>query len=179
VEIDGLLIYALVAILLLVVSVVLFRKGTSSSPEVVAEEPPGGIGQLDVTSLRLAERIFDSSDRDWLRKELCFPEAAVVLERHRKALAIQWLKNLRNSFKEFVRTPEHPAEAFVAQNAPSSLELLALTLRFHLLINYALLIVSLFGPYHRMIPILGTVRSVQRLGAWKAGFDQVSTGQTP
>lgn len=177
-EIGSILIYALVAILLLVVSLLLFRKATGSPPDLVAEEPSGGSGQLDGASLRLAERIFDSADRDWLRKELCFPEAAVVLERHRKALAIQWLKNLKNSFKEFVRSPEHSAEAFGATGGPSSLELLWLTLRFHLLINYALMVVSLFGPYHRMIPILGTVRSVQKLGAWKAGLDQVGTGQT-
>lgn len=177
-EMTGIVAYALVAILLLAVSLWLFRKGASRPVGAAAEDQATGFEQLDGTTLRLAERIFDAGDCDWLSKELCFPEAAVVLSRHRKALAIQWLKALRNSFKDLVRLPEPAADGSASAASPSSWELLWLTLRFHFLINYALFIVGLFGPYHRIVPILGAVQSIRKLGFWKTGLNQASAGQT-
>jgi hypothetical protein len=161
--------YALVAIVLLVASLWLFVKGVGTRAESPFEDSASGFEQLETSSLNLAERIFDPGDRDWLGNELCFPEAAVALERHRKRLAIQWLKALRNSFKELVRLPQPSPDA----SKSSGWELLRLTLRFHFLINYALLAVRLFGPYHRMVPILGSMHSIRQLGFFKKSLDHV------
>jgi hypothetical protein len=171
------IIYALVAILLLAASLWLFRKGASRPVGAAAEDQGTGLEQLEGSSLRLAERIFDASDCEWLSKELCFPEAAVVLARHRKSLAIQWLKAFRNSFKDLVRLPEPVGEGSASAAGPASWKLLWLTLRFHFLINYALLMVGIFGPYHRMVPILGTLQSLRKLGFWKANFKQAGAGR--
>lgn len=172
----NIVLYALVAIFLLLATLWLFRKTAHQPEESHSDAVRFDASQLDGISLRLAERIFDARDPEWLDKDLCFPEAAAVLERHRKALAIQWLKALRNSFKAFVRMPE-PATLGAAQSESSAGRLLWLTLRFHFLINYALLMVRLFGPYHRMVPILGTLRSVRNLGLWKSREDRVSAGK--
>ena len=162
-EITGLIIYALVAIVILLASFWLFLKGTRSPGGTAKEEAEIAFEPLDATSLRLAERIFDPADRDWLYKEVCFPQAAEALERHRKTLAIHWLKAFRNSFNELVRTPDFAAgEALPAET--SSLGMLWLTLRFHFLITYALLMVRAFGPYHRIVPILGPLQSFRNLG---------------
>ncbi|HET7841023.1 MAG TPA: hypothetical protein VFM21_05430 [Terriglobia bacterium] len=174
----GTLLYALIAILLIVASLWLYRRGTRIPAETLPEDRITRIDPLDGSSLRLAERIFDARDFKWLREELCFPQAAEILKRHRKTLAIQWLNALRTSFKELVRLPETPAPARASRGA-SSWELLWLTLRFQFLINYALLVVSLFGPYHRMVPVLGTMKSLRILGFSKSGIDQVSEGRIP
>jgi hypothetical protein len=159
--------YALIAVFLLIASFWLLRKGAQNAVDAEPEEGLTPLEQLEGAALKLAERIFDPSDYDWLNKELCFPEAAVILSRHRKSLAVQWLKTFRNSFKEFVRVP-NPAEGSSSSAGPSGWELLWLTLRFHFLINYALLMVRTFGPYHRIVPILGPLQSLRNLGSAKA-----------
>jgi hypothetical protein len=52
-----------------------------------------------------------------------------------------------------------PAEGDLAHNA-SSWEFLTLTLRFHLSVGYALLVVRIFGPYHRLIPSADWLQSL-------------------
>ncbi len=172
----GIILLALAAILVIAVLFWLFRRATQIPPETWLEDRITGVGQLDNESLRLAERIFDARDFEWLRTELCFPQAAEALKRHRQTLAMQWLRALRASFKELVRLPETPALDGPRLGA-SSLEVLWLTLRFHFLINYALLMVSLFGPYHRIVPVLGTLKSIRKLEFWKSGIDQASAGR--
>ncbi len=107
----------------------------------------GDAGWLD-----LSERIFDPSDARWLREELAFPKLANSLTCARKRLAIRWLRALQASFNDLVRRPEPASsEAPLANSAPSW-QMLWLTVRFQFLLSYALLVVRLFGPYHRLIP---------------------------
>jgi hypothetical protein len=167
VEITGIIIYALLAIAILLASFWLFLKGTATSVENAPDESGIVLEPLDANSLRLAERIFDPADRDWLHNEVCFPQAAEALARHRKTLAIQWLKAFRRSFNELVRTPDTNAGES-SQAGTSNLEILWSMLRFQFLIGYALLMVRAFGPYHRIVPILGPLQSLGKLGFTKA-----------
>jgi len=102
--------------------------------------------------LNLSERIFDPSDARWLAEELAFPKLAKALMLGRKRLAIRWLEALQSSFDDLVRTPESAPSQTPQHTSAGSWKMLWLTLRFKLLISYALLVVKLFGPYHRLIP---------------------------
>ena len=96
--------------------------------------------------LDLSERIFDPSDARWLEEELAFPKLAKALMLERKRLAIRWLKALQASFDELVRTPEIvPGEAAEAASA-GSWRMLWLTIRFKLLVSYALIVVKIVWP---------------------------------
>src|SRR5208337_1641505 len=102
--------------------------------------------------LHLSERIFDPTDARWLAEELGFPKLANALILGRKRLAIHWLEALQAAFDDLVRTPEFsPSEAPKASSV-GSWPMLWLTLRFKISVSYALLVVKLFGPYHRLIP---------------------------
>lgn len=95
---------------------------------------------FDMRALDLAQRIFDPADYVWLHDELCFPEAARVLAKHRQKLAVKWLKGLRNSIKEL----SHLAEPAAAESHKvPSWQLPWLTLRLHFLVSYALFVVRL------------------------------------
>ncbi len=145
--------YAGLAILLLVLVVALARPRRPL--EVAGEEagPARATDEWDVRWLDLARQIFDSTDYFWLRDELRFPRLAKALLISRKRLAICWLKALRASFNELVRTPElHPLDGEI-ENTPAGWQLSWLAIRFQLLLNYALLVVWFFGPYHRLIPV--------------------------
>ncbi len=145
--------YAGLALLILVLLVVLARP---KRPLVVAGEevgPARATDEWDVRWLDLAGQIFDSADYLWLRDELRFPRLAKALLSSRKHLAIRWLKALRTSFNELVRTPDFPAAEGTTENAPAGWRLSWLAVRFQLLLNYALLVVWIFGPYHRLIPV--------------------------
>lgn len=148
-----LLIYAAVSILFLALVVYLFKRPRPiDSDETVVEGASAKTIVVNGGWLNLSERIFDPSDARWLADELAFPKLAKALMLSRKRLAIRWLEELQSSFHELVRTPSlAPSEspgAFSAQ----SWKLLWLTLRFKLLISYALLVVKVLGPYHRLIP---------------------------
>jgi hypothetical protein len=148
--------YCIIAILVLVVAVLLLRPGSEGPP---AEPEEYAQGLWDSPGWNLAERIFDSSDYLWLRNELRFPHLAKVLAHSRRQLALKWLRGLRRSFDELARTPESNTPDAAPLDAPSSWELLRLTLRFHLILSYAVLVVRLFGPYHRLVPSYGWMRS--------------------
>lgn len=146
------LIYAAIAIAFLIVVLGLFRKSRSHELDECLPEnrsaPSTGNGRW----LDLSERIFDPSDARWLAEELAFPKLAKALIFERKRLAIRWLEALQASFDDLVRTQESsPSEATEASSA-GSWQMLWLTIRFKLLVSYALLVVKLFGPYHRLIP---------------------------
>jgi hypothetical protein len=146
------LIYAAIAIGFLILVLALFRKTRSHEPDECMLEnrsaPSIGNGHW----LALSERIFDPSDARWLQEELAFPKLAKALRLERKRLAIRWLEALQASFDDLVRTPElAPSEAPEVISA-GSWQMLWLTIRFKLLVSYALLVVKLFGPYHRLIP---------------------------
>ena len=147
--------YVLIAILLMVVAALLARERRPGE----AEDVPTGECRLDRPVngqfQKVADRIFDPADFLWLRDALGRADLARALARTRKQLAILWLKSLQRSFNELVRTPEPTSRQGAANRGPASWGLLWLTLRFHLLLVYALFVVRTFGPYHRLLPTLG------------------------
>jgi len=166
------LIYAAAAIAFLILVVGFLQKPDRSDPDESLSErscaPSIGNGPW----LDLSERIFDPSAARWLEEELAFPKLAKALIIGRKRLAIRWLEALQSSFDEVVRTPESvPSDAPAAFSA-GSWQMLWLTIRFKLLVSYALFVVKVFGPYHRLIPSFswvpfpqGSERSIRR-PAW-------------
>ena len=155
------LFYALIAIAFLILVLGLFGKTRSHEPDEGMPDnhsaPSIGNGRW----LHLSERIFDPSDAYWLAEELAFPKLAKALMLGRKRLAIRWLETLQASFDDLVRTPEiTPSEASGA-NSAGSWQMLRLTIRFKFVIFYALLVVKLFGPYHRLIPSFSWVPFLQ------------------
>ena len=111
--------------------------------------PPGiGNGRW----LHLSERIFDPSDARWLAEELAFPKLAEALVLGRKLLAIHWLEALQESFHEWCERLNVTADELPEVGPEGSWRILWLTLRFKLLVSYALIVVKLFGPYHALIP---------------------------
>lgn len=146
------LIYAAIAIAFLILVIGVLQKPRPIDPDESLTErgsaPSIGNGRW----LDLSERIFDPSDARWLEEELAFPKLAKALTSGRKRLAIRWLEALQASFDEVVRARElTPSEAPEA-NSPSSWQMLWLTIRFKLLVSYALFVVKMFGPYHRLLP---------------------------
>jgi hypothetical protein len=146
----NLLIYAGIAIafLVLVLSLLVRARPETTSERVPENDYAQCVGEARWISL--SECIFNPSDARWLREELSFPELARSLTRARKQLAIQWLKTLQASFNSLVRTAAPLQDS--GANSIESWRLLWLTVRFQFLLSYALLIVQLFGPYHRLIP---------------------------
>ena len=152
-------IYAAIAIAFLTLVLGLIRKARSNRPDewVLDTSPSPRIG--NGRWLHLSERIFDPSDARWLTEELGSPMLAKTLTQGRKHLAICWLKALQESFDELVRTPELPPLEAREARSSGSWQMLWLTLRFKILIFYALLMVKYFGPYHRLIPSFSWVPS--------------------
>jgi hypothetical protein len=147
-----LIIYAVLAIACLVLALGLLRKPKPHDLDETTEEksyaPSLGNGRW----LDLSERIFDASDARWLEEELAFPKLARALELDRKRLAIRWLEALQASFDELVRTPETAPSSNPEGSSLQGWRMSWLILRFNLLVSYALLVVKLLGPYHRLIP---------------------------
>ncbi len=145
-------IYIAVAIAFLILIVDLLRRIRSREPDecLPRNDPAPSTG--NARWLDLSERIFDPSDARWLQDELAFPKLAKLLTLERRRLAIQWLQALQTTFDELVRTPETSPSEAPEPPPPGSWQMLWLTVRFKLLVSYALLVVRLFGPYHRLIP---------------------------
>ena len=173
------LIYAFIAIGIIVIVALLLRPRYESA----SAEP--GIGDEYVEGLwvgpgwSLAERIFDSSDYLWLRDELRFPQLAEALARSRQQMAIKWLKAVRRSFDELVCAPEPLLPGGTTSNAPGSWELLRLTLRFHLILGYAFLVVRFFGPYHRLVPSFGWMRWLPGTRSPRERYDAADVARLP
>lgn len=158
-------IYACIAIAFLVIVFVLISRTNTKKRAEDFPEPDEGRSLGDVRWLDLSERIFDPSDAYWLRKELAFPKLADSLTLARKQLAIRWLETLQASFDEFVSTPRPISNETIEDHAISGWKMLWLTLRFQFLISYALFIVQIFGPYHRLIPSFSWVPFQQGIGS--------------
>jgi hypothetical protein len=146
------IIYTAIAIAFLLSVLGLIRKTRSQESDEFIPDRHSAPSIGNRRWLDLSDRIFDPSDARWLAEELAFPKLAKSLSLERRKLAIHWLETLQASFDEVVRTPElDPGEAPAASSA-GSWRMLWLTLRFKFLVSYALLMVKLFGPYHRLIP---------------------------
>ena len=152
------LIYSAIALLLLAVVVYLARPrhaGPIDEIEICSGEVEASWEGLD---LSLAERIFDRTDYLWLKDQVGFAPLAESLLRSRTEMALRWLRAVRNSFDKLVRiSGELPGKETPARE---SWTLLLLTFRFHLVVGYAILVVRLLGPYHRLIPSLGWMPSL-------------------
>ena len=151
------LIYASIAIVFLLLILGLRHKPQCQDPEealsVKASAPSINNGRW----LDLSERIFDPSDACWLEEELAFPKLAKALKLERRRLAILWLESLQASFNELVRTPELVPHDTPAQSPLGSWQMLWLTVRFKVFVSYALLVVRVFGPYHRLMPAVSWI----------------------
>lgn len=148
------LIYSAIALAILILAAVLLRPRTEDSVRDTEMDLECAQGALDESSLRLAERVFDPGDYRWLRDEVGFPHLARALARARRELALKWLRALRHSFEETLRTPRAANDDSDPNEARRSWRLLWMTLRFRLLLGYAVFVVRCFGPYHRLIPSL-------------------------
>jgi hypothetical protein len=146
------LIYASIAIVFLLLILGLRHKPQSQDPEEALSVKVSAPSINNGRWLDLSERIFDPSDACWLEEELAFPKLAKALTLGRQQLAIRWLESLQASFNEVVRTPELVLNDTSTQMSPGSWRMLWLTVRFKVFVSYALLVVKLFGPYHRLMP---------------------------
>lgn len=146
------LIYAAIAIAFLLLILVLLQKTRSREPDASMPDNRSAPNPGNGHWLDLSERIFNPSDARWLKEELSFPKLAEALIAERKRLAIQWLEALQVSFDEVVRTPELTLRDAPEAGSDGSWQMLWLTIRFKLLVSYALFVVKLFGPYHRLVP---------------------------
>ncbi len=146
------LIYAAISIAFLILALRLFGKTRSHERDecLPVNHLAPSMGSRHI--LDLSERIFDPSDARWLAEELAFPKLAEALILGRKRLAIHWLETLQASFDEVVRTPELSPSKLPEVSSAGSWQMLWLTVRFKFLVSYALLVVKVFGPYHRLIP---------------------------
>jgi hypothetical protein len=151
------LIYAAIAIAFLILVIVFLRRPLLNDPDEALTEKSYAPSVSNGRWLDLSERIFDPSDARWLADELAFPKLSKILIAERRRLAIRWLKALQASFDELVRTPENAPDASTAGTSAGSWRMLWLTIRFKLLVSYALLVVSLFGPYHRLMPSIAWI----------------------
>jgi hypothetical protein len=146
------LIYAALAIAFLILVLGLVRKRHPQDQDEATEEKSYAPTISNGRWLDLSERIFDPSDARWLGEELAFPKLERTLTLDRKRLAIRWLEALQASFDDLVRAPEFALGDDPEVASRSSWRLLWLILRFKILVSYALFVVKLFGPYHRLIP---------------------------
>lgn len=147
--------YAIVALLTVVTVLWLVRRAQRPSPKPSGDEQSWDSSLWSPSSLTLVEQIFDRTDYLWLRDDVGFPTLAESLLRSRRQIALNWLRAVRKSFDELIRTPGPVPSAHDPTSAPESWDLLRFLLRFHLVLGYAIVVVRLFGPYHRLVPSLG------------------------
>jgi hypothetical protein len=158
-------IYAALAIAFLILVLGFLRKPQAPDLDELIEERKGFAPRVSSGRwLDLSERIFDPSDARWLEEELAFPKLANALTLDRKQLAIRWLEALQASFDELVRTPEIAPSSDPEASSAGGWRMLWLIIRFKFLVSYALLVVKLFGPYHRLIPSFAWVSFSQGSG---------------
>jgi len=145
-------IYAAIAVAFLIVVLGLFKKTRTHVADESLLDNRSAPGFENGNWLHLSERIFDPSDARWLAEELGLPDLANALVFERKRLAILWLVALRASFDQLVRTPDFSPSDVSVESSDGSWKMLWQTVRFKVSISYAMLVVRLFGPYHRLIP---------------------------
>jgi hypothetical protein len=142
--------------LLLTAGVVFMLLPKRHRPAAITENEcecaePLGAGE----SFTLAERLFDPSDYWWLRDEVRLPALAESLRRSRQQMALAWLRGLRRSFDQLLKTPDPAGSESGRSDSWGSWRLLRLALRFHLVLGYACFVVRFLGPYHNLVPSCG------------------------
>ena len=118
-------------------------------------------GLWDPDGLALAERIFSPADYFWLKNEVGFPGLARSLRRTRQRMALEWLRLIRCSFNELLKTPDLPAAAEEEAARFAGWVVARHAVRFYLVLGFAYLVVRCFGPYHRLVPTFGWLRPLQ------------------
>lgn len=169
--------YAIIAALTVLLVGVLLRQRRNDDALARDATQDNSWDLLDSSGLRLAERIFDCSDYTWLRDEVGQPHLAQTLFQSRQRMAVRWLKSLRRSFDELASTPDPSYSQAKSAGFPSGRHSLWLTVRFHLLLTYALCVVRLFGPYHRLIPSFGWANLLPSLAPQAAARPRSDTGR--
>lgn len=152
-------IYAAIAVLVILVVAVLRRVGSADGSVHAETDRQFAQGLWEGTGLAVAEKIFDRTDYLWLRDKVGFPSLARSLSRSRQQMALKWLRALRGSFHDVVLSHAAVPDQAAPADGLGSWELLWPTLRFHLLLAYATLVVRWFGPYQRLIPPVGGLRT--------------------
>ncbi|HEV2351415.1 MAG TPA: hypothetical protein VG028_16395 [Terriglobia bacterium] len=150
--------YLTLAVLIIALAILLTRQGNGRMPAFSHREKECGTVLLDDMALDLAERIFDPGDYRWLNDEIGFPALACELSRQRKAMALAWLRCLRASFNELVRAPRSAGIPGGDDGGSTGWAMTFHTLRFQLLLTYAMMVVWMFGPYTRIAPSFGRLR---------------------
>jgi len=145
------LVYAFIALLLVLGLVVFLRRSAGDQPGDEASQDLVR-GLWDPAGLNVAERIFDPADYFWLRDQVGFPRLAESLYRTRRQMALDWLRAVRQSFNELLRTPEPGLSEDEGPARTETGAMLRQVLRFHFVLTYAYLVVCFFGPYHRLVP---------------------------
>ncbi len=169
------IIYSALALLTIAAVTFLIRaRRASTSDEATLDHDAGG-DNGEGPDFGLAERIFDGTDYRWLRDEVGFPALAEKLRRCRTQMALAWLRAVRKSFDKLLRTPGPERAAWDQAPSLGSWELLHLTLRFHVIVLYALLVVRLFGPYHRLVPSFGWMPSLSRRSPTSKPYEPADT----
>ncbi len=151
--------YAAIAVLVILVVTVLCRTASEDKSLRAETDYQFTRGLWEGSGLSVAEKIFDRTDYLWLRDKVGFPSLARSLARSRQQMALKWLKALRRSFDDLVLTHAVAPNQATQPIGSGSWEMLWPMLRFHLLLTYATLVVRWFGPYYRLIPPLGGLRT--------------------
>ncbi len=164
-------VYLLVAALTLALAVLLVCQGRKAigASRVNKQEPNTKL--LDDSWLDQAQRIFDPADFYRLRDEVGSPELARDLFLHRKALALRWLRSLRGSFNELVHESRSTDLGGNSGEGLCGWIMAFHTLRIHLMLSYAMLVVWMFGPYTRLTPSFGWWRALWRSRSRKGRYE--------
>ena len=173
------LIYSVVGLVLLV-SVAVFllsrRDEPSKSWEEIQEEAQG---LWEPESLSVAERIFDPTDYWWLKRQVGFPGLAESLRQSRRRMALDWLRAVRRSFDDLLRSPDPLVPSGAPAGGMEIWTLLRHALRFHLVLAYARFVVRFFGPYHRLVPSYRWMQPVSESGGTRASCRAAGSGLLP
>ena len=165
-----LFVYLFLVLAIIVLAVLLTRQSSLAEPSLPAQEPECGNSILEESGLDLAERIFDPGDYRWLKEEIGFPGLARELARQRKVMALMWLRCLRSSFNELIRVPQASGETTGVDSNSTSRATTLQTIRFQLLLSYALAVVWIFGPYTRIAPSFAWLRPITVRGGHRERF---------
>jgi hypothetical protein len=148
----GLLTYAAIGVLFLLLSALIFRQSqiwesTASEADI---DPVQGL--CDERFLALGLLIFSSTDYNWLRDDLALPHLALSLTQSRRRIALRWLSGLRAAFNCRIVTVHHvSSENGFGKSIPDRYFLWR-TVFFYLVWAYAWTVVFVFGPDRRLTP---------------------------
>ena len=158
--IENQVIYVGLAIAVLVLILFFLRAGGSGREGKGIDHERVESNAWDPETLRMAGRLFDRADHLWLRDTMKVPLLAREMRAVRKRLALRWLSEAQKGFRELVSRFRENPEQIAHRGAVGELNLLWLSVSFHVLVIVAKLNVTLFGPY---VPLGAFAWPVSRL----------------